>query len=165
MGEDEPALDFRGWAVHHLGLDGEAGGVQPGRDPVCWAAVHIDVQAPTLPRASSWSTSCSICLSETWDVSVVAFVADSARLPLLERFDATDRGVAEALRKCEPVRRARGDELAGGLFDTLHARLPAAEIALYGERFVLGLSLEVGPERAASGRRAGPSKPTRPCRW
>lgn len=72
-----------------------------------------------------------------------AFLGDPALLPLLEKFDPADRGVADALRECDPVLRARRDAFASTLFDALHARLPEAEIALYAERFEIGLHLDV----------------------
>ncbi|GIH13898.1 HEAT repeat domain-containing protein [Rugosimonospora africana] len=72
-----------------------------------------------------------------------AFLADPALLPLLRAFDPADRGVPEALRECDPVLRARRDRLAEELSDALRARLPDADVALYGERFETGLCLEV----------------------
>ncbi|WP_326559030.1 HEAT repeat domain-containing protein [Micromonospora sp. NBC_01796] len=81
--------------------------------------------------------------AHVFSFDAAAFLGDPALLPLLRKFDPADRGVEEALRECDPVLRARRDAFAIKLFDALHARLPEAEIALYAERFELGLHLEV----------------------
>ncbi|MGR6319379.1 HEAT repeat domain-containing protein [Micromonospora soli] len=71
------------------------------------------------------------------------FLGHPSLVPLLESFDPTSHGVAAALRECDPLRRARRDASAMMLFDTLHARLPDVEMAIFAERFELGLELEV----------------------
>jgi HEAT repeat protein len=72
-----------------------------------------------------------------------AYLGDPALLPLLRAYDAEDRGVTEALRECDPVLRARRDALALELFDALGARLPGVDVRVFGERFEIGLYLEV----------------------
>lgn len=77
-----------------------------------------------------------------------AYLGSPALLPLLENFDAADRGVAEALRECDPVRRARRDEFASALLDAVSALLPELEMAMYSRRFDLGITLEASGDRS-----------------
>nr|WP_239542740.1 HEAT repeat domain-containing protein [Micromonospora terminaliae] len=72
-----------------------------------------------------------------------AFLAHPSLVPLLEEFDPTSENVATALRECDPLRRAQRDASAMMLLDALHARLPDVEMAMFGDRFELGLELEV----------------------
>ncbi|MFC4021976.1 HEAT repeat domain-containing protein [Micromonospora sp. GCM10011542] len=81
-----------------------------------------------------------------------AFLAHPWLLPLLRGFDPADDGVAEALRECDPLRRVHRDETAWRLLEALHELRPDLDGALLGERFDLGLRLEVA---GGPGNRAG----------
>ncbi|MBM7493354.1 HEAT repeat protein [Micromonospora luteifusca] len=72
-----------------------------------------------------------------------AYLADPSVLPLLEGFDPTADGVAEALRECDPTRRAQRDEAAWRLLNAIHLRRPDLQVAIFAERFDLGLFMDV----------------------
>ncbi|MBQ0980198.1 MULTISPECIES: HEAT repeat domain-containing protein [unclassified Micromonospora] len=73
-----------------------------------------------------------------------AYLADPSLLPLLDGFDPTAEGVAEALLECDPLRRAQRDEAAWQVMTTLHLLRPDLRVALLGERCDLGLFLDIG---------------------
>ncbi len=79
-----------------------------------------------------------------------AFLHEPALLPLLGKFNAIDHGVGEALLECDPIARAKRDDLAWQLFATLARRWPELPVALYNDRFELGTYLDVAPLPDAS---------------
>jgi HEAT repeats len=79
-----------------------------------------------------------------------AFLHEPALLPLLGNFNAIDHGVGEALLECDPIARAKRDELAWQLFTTLAQRWPELPVALYSDRFELGTYLDIAPLPDAS---------------
>jgi hypothetical protein len=79
-------------------------------------------------------------IANTLIFEAAAFLADESLLPLLEKFDSSDPDVAVALRECDPSER---DNFAFQTFDALQELLPGKNISLYGERFELGLTLEL----------------------
>ncbi|MEU7922166.1 HEAT repeat domain-containing protein [Micromonospora zamorensis] len=81
-----------------------------------------------------------------------AHLADPSLLPLLDGFDPTAEGVAEALLECDPLRRAQRDEAAWQVMTTLHLLRPDLRVALLGERCDLGLFLDIGDGPDGSGR-------------
>ncbi|WP_433652133.1 HEAT repeat domain-containing protein [Micromonospora zamorensis] len=80
-----------------------------------------------------------------------AYLAEPSLLPLLDRFDPTAEGVAEALRECDPVRRAQRDESAWRLLTVVHQRRPDLRVAIFGERCDLGLYLDISDGSDISG--------------
>ncbi|MEH1164400.1 hypothetical protein V6V47_03315 [Micromonospora sp. CPCC 205539] len=72
-----------------------------------------------------------------------AYLADPSLLPLLNEFEPDGRGLAEALRECDPVRRAHRDDWAMRLLELVHLLRPDLDVAVLCERFELGLYLEV----------------------
>ncbi|MCU1681521.1 MAG: hypothetical protein JWQ81_2260 [Amycolatopsis sp.] len=70
-----------------------------------------------------------------------SYLADASLLPLLRKFDPTDRGVAEALVECDPAER---DDFAVRTGDALRKLLPDKDISIFGARFEVGLTLAVG---------------------
>ncbi|HEY2790985.1 MAG TPA: HEAT repeat domain-containing protein [Micromonosporaceae bacterium] len=83
---------------------------------------------------------------ETLQIGVfdtAALVGDASYLSRLEAFDVEDTGIADAMRECDPVRRAARDEFAWQLMATLAAQRPELEPTLYCERFEPGISLAV----------------------
>jgi hypothetical protein len=74
-----------------------------------------------------------------------AFLHEPALLPLLANFNAIDHGVGEALLECDPIARAKRDDLAWRLFTTLAERWPELPVALYNDRFELGTYLDIAP--------------------
>ncbi|WCN83106.1 HEAT repeat domain-containing protein [Micromonospora sp. LH3U1] len=79
----------------------------------------------------------------TFTFQAAAYLADPSVLPLLEGFDPTADGVAEALRECDPVLRAERDESASRLLNAVHLRRPDLQVAIFGKRCDLGLYLDV----------------------
>jgi hypothetical protein len=79
-----------------------------------------------------------------------AFLHEPALLPLLGNFNAVDHGVGEALLECDPIARAKRDNLAWQLFTTLAQRWPELPVALYSDRFELGTYLDIAPIPDAS---------------
>lgn len=69
-------------------------------------------------------------------LDAAALLGHPALVPLLEKLGADD-----ALRECDPVRRASRDRAADSLLDILQARRPGLDLALFGERCEVGLSL------------------------
>ncbi|WP_328849579.1 HEAT repeat domain-containing protein [Micromonospora zamorensis] len=80
-----------------------------------------------------------------------AYLADPSLLPLLNGFDPTAEGVAEALRECDPVRRAQRDESAWRLLTVVHQCRPDLRVAIFGERCDLGLYLDISDGSNISG--------------
>ncbi len=74
-----------------------------------------------------------------------AFLAAPELVPLLAAYDIIEFGVAEALQECDPAARLRRDNLAWKVFKEVHARRPDLPIALYSERFEIGIYLAVAP--------------------
>ncbi|CCH16922.1 HEAT repeat domain-containing protein [Micromonospora lupini] len=72
-----------------------------------------------------------------------AYLGDPSLLPLLDGFDPTAGGVAEALLECDPVRRAERDESVWRILESIHRRRPELRITVFGERCDLGLYLDV----------------------
>ncbi|MGS2617175.1 HEAT repeat domain-containing protein [Micromonospora sp. LZ34] len=83
------------------------------------------------------------------------YLGQPSLVPLLERFDPAGRGVAAALRECDPRRRGRRDTLALRLLDAVRVHLPVGQISIFCEHFELGLHLEVTDARPGLG----------PLRW
>ncbi|MEV7331503.1 HEAT repeat domain-containing protein [Micromonospora sp. NPDC093244] len=79
----------------------------------------------------------------TFTFQAAAYLADPSLLPLLDGFDPTADGVAEALLECDPVRRAERDELAWRLLLAVYLRRPDWQVTVGGERCDLGLYLDV----------------------
>lgn len=79
------------------------------------------------------------------------YLADPSLLPLLDGFDPTAEGVAEALRECDPLRRAQRDESAWRLLTVVHQRRPDLRVAIFGERCDLGLYLDFSDGSDISG--------------
>lgn len=74
-----------------------------------------------------------------------AFLASEDLIRYLVNYDIVDQGVAEALRECDPANRQRRDDLAWALFTAVNDARPDLPIALYSERFEIGLVLAVEP--------------------
>jgi len=74
-----------------------------------------------------------------------SFLGDPALLPALALYNPIDQGVAEALTECDPAARAVRDARAWELFEEVCRRWPELPMALYCERFELGMSLDVAP--------------------
>jgi hypothetical protein len=79
-----------------------------------------------------------------------AFVGDPALVPALEGFDPADTGVGEALRECDPARRALRDTFALDVLERVWASRPDWVVTMFGERFELGLILGVAVPGAPS---------------
>ncbi|MEV0217158.1 HEAT repeat domain-containing protein [Micromonospora sp. ALFpr18c] len=79
----------------------------------------------------------------TFTFQAAAYLADPSLLPLLDGFDPTAAGVAEALRECDPVCRGQRDESVWRLLDAVHRRRPDLQVTVFGERCDLGLYLDV----------------------
>lgn len=88
----------------------------------------------------------------THTFKAAAYLADPSLLPLLDGFDPTADGVAEALRECDPVRRAERDEAAWQVITTLYRLRPDLPVVILGERCDLGLFLDIGDDPDSSGR-------------
>ncbi|MGC4812623.1 HEAT repeat domain-containing protein [Micromonospora sp. DT228] len=79
----------------------------------------------------------------TFTFQAAAYLADASLLPLLDGFDPTADGVADALRECDPVRRGERDEAAWQVLKTVHQLRPDLRVAIFGERCDLGLYLDI----------------------
>ena len=73
------------------------------------------------------------------------FLGDPELLPALALYNPIDHGVAEAMTECDPVARATRDERGWQLFEEVCRRWPELPMALYCERFELGMCLDVAP--------------------
>jgi hypothetical protein len=73
------------------------------------------------------------------------FLGDPALLPALALYNPVDQGVAEAMTECDPQARAARDARAWELFEEVCRRWPEVPMALYCERFELGMCLDVAP--------------------
>lgn len=150
----DPDADVRNWATFGLGWQTTADG--PAVRQVLWErAVDSDEQVReegirglarrrdprALPLLATLLTEDSAHL---YAFDAAAFLADPMLVPLLAKFDHDNRGVAEALRECDPTLRAHRDDLAWSLFEAVHTLAPEADVALFGERFRIGLRLRVG---------------------
>lgn len=74
-----------------------------------------------------------------------AFLGDPDLLPVLALYNPIDQGVAEAMTECDPAARTARDARAWGLFEEVCRRWPELPMALYCERFELGMCLDVAP--------------------
>ncbi|GAA1822008.1 hypothetical protein GCM10009682_47790 [Luedemannella flava] len=70
------------------------------------------------------------------------YLGEASLVPLLLAYAPDEQSAAEALRECDPVRRAARDAFAADLFDALSA--DRTGVALYGTRCETGLTLAVG---------------------
>lgn len=80
-----------------------------------------------------------------------AFLGDPALLPALAMYNPADQGVAEAMTECDPAARAVRDARAWELFETVGRRFPELPVALYCERYELGIFLDIAPIERPSG--------------
>jgi hypothetical protein len=82
------------------------------------------------------------------------FLGDPALLPALAHYNPVDQGVTEAMTECDPAARAARDARAWELFEEVCRRWPDLPVALYCERFELGMCLDIAPIDPPVGRPA-----------
>lgn len=74
-----------------------------------------------------------------------AFLGDPALLPLLDKYNVGDPGVAGAVRECDPAAAAEREARAWQLYARIADRWPELPVALYCDRFELGVYLDIAP--------------------
>jgi hypothetical protein len=149
----DPDDDVRNWATFGLGELTDADGLdvraalldrvvdrfQDAREEgVCGLARRRDPHGIALLGALLAEESLQVGVFH-----VAALVGDPSYLPLLQAFDATDSGIADALRFCDPGRRAACDDFAWELMTAIAAVRPDCAPMLYCERFEPGIRLGI----------------------